>query len=94
MTCTALEHFEEEHNFKFKKITRIPLEGDGTVERKVEKYVCQHRHGLPTRLTSDSGCIRISSPMIAGWKTSTLQMSSLWQRTRKAASLQRIFWTD
>lgn len=39
MTCTALEQFEEEHDFKFKKITKIPLEGDGTIERKVDKYV-------------------------------------------------------
>lgn len=37
MTCTALEQFEEEHHFKFKKITKIALEGDGTIERKVDK---------------------------------------------------------
>ena len=37
LTCTALENFEEEHGFKFKKITRIPLEGDGTIERKVAR---------------------------------------------------------
>ena len=39
MTCTALEKFEEDHGFKFRKITKIPLEGDGTIERKVAKYV-------------------------------------------------------
>lgn len=37
MTCSALEKFEEDHGFKFQKITKIPLEGDGTIERKVAK---------------------------------------------------------
>ena len=37
MTCSALEKFEEEHGFKFQKITKIPLEGDGTIQRKVAK---------------------------------------------------------
>lgn len=39
MTCAALEKFEEDHGVKFKKITKIPLEGDGTIERKVAKSV-------------------------------------------------------
>ena len=39
MTCSALEKFEQDHNIKFKKITKIPLEGDGTISRKVAKYV-------------------------------------------------------
>lgn len=43
MTCQALEQFEQEHGFKFKKITKIPLEGDGTIERKVSKV---HDHLL------------------------------------------------
>ncbi|KAI0071796.1 hypothetical protein K474DRAFT_1712157 [Panus rudis PR-1116 ss-1] len=43
MTCLALEKFEEEHNVTFKKITRIALEGDGTIARKVEKV---HAHLL------------------------------------------------
>ena len=38
MMCSALERFEEQHAFKFKKVTRIPLEGEGTVERKTSKY--------------------------------------------------------
>lgn len=37
MACAALEKFEEEHGFKFKKVTKIPLEGDGTIQRKVAK---------------------------------------------------------
>lgn len=41
MTCSALASFEEEHDVKFAKVTKIPLEGDGTVSRKVEK-VYQH----------------------------------------------------
>ncbi|KZT66216.1 hypothetical protein DAEQUDRAFT_675505 [Daedalea quercina L-15889] len=43
MTCQALEQFEQEHSFKFKKITRVPLEGDGTIERKISKV---HGHLL------------------------------------------------
>ena len=37
MTCDALASFEEEHGVKFSKVTKIPLEGDGTVSRKAEK---------------------------------------------------------
>ncbi|KAL6307306.1 hypothetical protein BKA93DRAFT_837746 [Sparassis latifolia] len=43
MTCQALERFEQQHGFKFKKITKMPLEGDGTIERKVSKV---HQHLL------------------------------------------------
>ncbi|OCH86243.1 hypothetical protein OBBRIDRAFT_890611 [Obba rivulosa] len=43
MTVQALEQFEQEHGFKFKQITKIPLEGDGTIERKVAKV---HDHLL------------------------------------------------
>ncbi|KAI0338674.1 hypothetical protein BDW22DRAFT_1362769 [Trametopsis cervina] len=43
LTCTALEKFEEEHGFRFKKITRMPLEGDGTTERKLARI---HSHLL------------------------------------------------
>ncbi|OJT14551.1 hypothetical protein TRAPUB_8884 [Trametes pubescens] len=35
MTAQALERFAEENGFKFKKITRMPLEGDGTIRKKV-----------------------------------------------------------
>ncbi|KAH9852870.1 hypothetical protein C2E23DRAFT_729846 [Lenzites betulinus] len=37
MTAQALEQFAEENGFKFKKITRMPLEGDGTIRKKVSK---------------------------------------------------------
>ncbi|KZT05106.1 uncharacterized protein LAESUDRAFT_242161 [Laetiporus sulphureus 93-53] len=43
MACQALWQFEAEHGFKFKKITKIPLEGDGTIERKVSRV---HEHLL------------------------------------------------
>ncbi|GJE96161.1 hypothetical protein PsYK624_123540 [Phanerochaete sordida] len=43
MTCAALEQFEEAHGFRFQKITKMPLEGDGTIERKVAKV---HEHLL------------------------------------------------
>ncbi|KAI0776534.1 hypothetical protein BD413DRAFT_468819 [Trametes elegans] len=35
MTKQALEQFAEENNFKFKKITEMPLEGDGRIRKKV-----------------------------------------------------------
>ncbi|THH30142.1 hypothetical protein EUX98_g4051 [Antrodiella citrinella] len=41
MTCLALEKFEEDHGVRFKKITKIPLEGDGTIPRKVARV---HAH--------------------------------------------------
>ena len=37
MTTQALELFAEEHGFKFKKITQMPLEGDGTIRKKVSR---------------------------------------------------------
>ncbi|KAL4246935.1 hypothetical protein ABKN59_007706 [Abortiporus biennis] len=43
MTYSALEKFEEDHGIRFKKITRIPLEGDGTISRKVSRV---HTHLL------------------------------------------------
>jgi len=39
MTCDALASFEEEHGVNFAKVTKIPLEGDGTISQKVEKCV-------------------------------------------------------
>lgn len=39
MTCQALEHFAEEHKFKFKRITKMPLNGDGVIAEKVAQYV-------------------------------------------------------
>ncbi|KAI0328822.1 hypothetical protein GY45DRAFT_1280990 [Cubamyces sp. BRFM 1775] len=37
MTAQALEQFAEENGFKFKKITRMALEGDGTIRKKVSR---------------------------------------------------------
>ncbi|EJF58899.1 hypothetical protein DICSQDRAFT_90018 [Dichomitus squalens LYAD-421 SS1] len=37
MTVQALEQFAEEGGFKFKKITPMPLEGDGTIRKKVSR---------------------------------------------------------
>jgi hypothetical protein len=39
MTEQALLEFEGEHGVKFDKITKVPLEGDGTIERRVERCV-------------------------------------------------------
>lgn len=52
MTCDALASFEEDHGIKFAKVTRIPLEGDGTISRKAEKYVVSHpRHLIRSHRT-------------------------------------------
>ncbi|KAF8659478.1 hypothetical protein AX16_001845 [Volvariella volvacea WC 439] len=37
MTVQALEDFQQKHNVELKKITKIPLEGDGTITQRVEK---------------------------------------------------------
>ena len=39
MTEQALREFEAEYGVKFDKITKVPLEGDGTIERRVERWV-------------------------------------------------------
>jgi len=39
MTEQALREFEDEQGVKFDKITKVPLEGDGTIERRVERCV-------------------------------------------------------
>ena len=39
MTEQALVEFEGEYGVKFDKITKVPLEGDGTIERRVERCV-------------------------------------------------------
>ena len=38
MTQQALAEFENGYSVKLEKITKIPLEGDGTIERRVERY--------------------------------------------------------
>lgn len=35
----ALDCFQEEHKVKLEKVTKIPLEGEGTINRRVERYV-------------------------------------------------------
>jgi len=39
MTEQALVEFEGKYGVKFDKITKVPLEGDGTIERRVERWV-------------------------------------------------------
>jgi len=36
----AIQDFESEHGVKLEKITKIPLEGEGQISKRVEKYVC------------------------------------------------------
>lgn len=37
MAVQALEEFQDKHNVKLSKITKIPLEGEGTISRRVDK---------------------------------------------------------
>ncbi len=37
MMVQALEEFQTEHNVKLGKVTKIPLEGEGTIKRRVDK---------------------------------------------------------
>jgi hypothetical protein len=39
MMCQALEVFQEQHGVQIEKVTQIPLEGEGTISKRVEKYV-------------------------------------------------------
>jgi len=37
MMVQALEEFQATYKVKLKKVTTIPLEGEGTIDRRVEK---------------------------------------------------------
>jgi hypothetical protein len=37
MMVQAIEEFQETHKVRLQKITKIPLEGEGTIERRVDK---------------------------------------------------------
>lgn len=37
MMVQALENFQEEHGVSLDKITGMPLEGEGTIDRRVDK---------------------------------------------------------
>jgi hypothetical protein len=37
MMVQALEEFQTEHDVKLEKVTKIPLEGEGTINRRVDK---------------------------------------------------------
>ncbi|EPQ55541.1 hypothetical protein GLOTRDRAFT_138440 [Gloeophyllum trabeum ATCC 11539] len=37
MMCQALEDFEERHQVRLEKVTQIPLEGEGTIGKRVER---------------------------------------------------------
>lgn len=39
MMFYALKGFAEEQGIEFKKITKIPLEGEGMIMERVQKYV-------------------------------------------------------
>ena len=37
MMVQALEEFQAEHGIKLEKVTKIPLEGEGMIKRRVDK---------------------------------------------------------
>ena len=39
MMCQALEVFQEQHGVRIEKVTQIPLEGEGTISKRVDKCV-------------------------------------------------------
>jgi hypothetical protein len=39
MMVSALEAFQAQHNVSLESITEIPLEGEGTIEKRVALYV-------------------------------------------------------
>ena len=39
MMCQALDEFQERHGVKFEKVTQMPLEGEGTINKRVDKWV-------------------------------------------------------
>lgn len=39
MMETAVQEFMDKQGVTLEKVTSMPLEGDGTIERRVEKYV-------------------------------------------------------
>jgi hypothetical protein len=39
MMCQALEEFQEQHGVRIEKVTQIPLEGEGTISKRVDKCV-------------------------------------------------------
>jgi hypothetical protein len=47
MMCRALEAFQEQHKVHFEKVTQIPLEGEGTINKRVEKWVTMSAPWLP-----------------------------------------------
>lgn len=48
MMCQALEAFQEQHGVEFEKVTQIPLEGEGTISKRVDK--CVHTRTTLSRL--------------------------------------------
>lgn len=39
MMVQALEEFQQAHGVALEKITKIPLEGEGTIDRRVDRCV-------------------------------------------------------
>jgi len=39
MMCQALEVFQEQHGVQLEKVTQIPLEGEGTISKRVDRCV-------------------------------------------------------
>lgn len=38
MMDEALQGYAKEHNLHFEKVTKMALEGDGTIDRRVDRY--------------------------------------------------------
>lgn len=46
MMEVAVDQYAQKHNLKLQKVTKIPLEGEGSIDTRVSKSVCPDFHFL------------------------------------------------
>ena len=91
----ALVEFEGEYGVKFDKITKVPLEGDGTIERRVERcdFFLPYPSSFFSRLTPlNTDSTQTLKPTPNGSPIYMTQTLSSWLRIRKALLCLRISW--
>jgi hypothetical protein len=62
MMCQALESFQEQHKVRLERVTQIPLEGEGTISKRVEK--CVH-HLIGSSFFERLNCFRLYTNLTA-----------------------------
>jgi hypothetical protein len=61
--CQALESFQEQHKVRLERVTQIPLEGEGTISKRVDK--CVHRPYRVSPLSRLLNCFRLYTNLTA-----------------------------